>query len=183
MSKSKLRMRAQLIFLLLPFILMSGVVAFGTMLPAEQVFARAVTVPWPAERVFETLANIEQLPTWSTRVLAVLPLPARDGRPLWRQVFAGRRSARLEVAESVPSRRLRFEIADDAGPFRATWQFDLTRAGEGTRVVLTERGKVGNAVSRFLVYFAEGKTRFAEDHLRDLGQALGTPVTVEEVAL
>ncbi len=151
MSKSKLRMRAQLIFLLLPFILMSGVVAFGTMLPAEQVFARAVTVPLPPEQVFETLANIEQLPTWSTRVLAVIPLPARDGRPLWRQVFAGRRSARLEVAESVSPHVLRFEIADDAGPFRGTWHFALAPTGGGTRVVLTERGAGGNAVSRFLV--------------------------------
>lgn len=173
MPRSRILLRLQLSVLALPFVLAALVIGYGSTLPAEQAFARAVDLPVLPEQAFAALDDVATLPSWSARVLAVTPLPPIEGRPLWRQSFAAKRFASLEVVESSPPNRLAWRLADLGGPYRGTWRFTITATATGSRVTLTERAQIGNAVSRFLAHFAAGSTAFAEDHLRDLATHLG----------
>lgn len=171
--------RLQLVVLALPFVLMAGVIAYGSTLPARLDFSRSVTLAQPPEAVFAVLGDIDRLASWSTRVVAVERLDDEGGRATWRQTFAGRRTARLVELEREAPDRLTLAIADEAGPYRGEWVFVLEATETGCRVTLTEHARLGNAVSRFLAHFAAGKTRFAEDQLRDLARRFGEETAVE----
>ena len=183
MRRSRTLLRLQLAVICLPFILAALVIAFGSTLPATHAFGRAVEIPASPESVFAVLNDIETLPAWSKRILRVEPLPARDGHPTWRQTFAAKRAASLEVFESAAPRRVAWRLADLGGPYRGTWEFTIDATADGSRVTLVERAAIGNAVSRFLAHFSAGSSAFAEDHLRDLAAHLGAPgaqvVTIE----
>lgn len=174
------RTRLVLAVLLLPWIAMVVVVGFGLMLPGEHRFSRAVELSRPCVAAFAVLDDVAGLASWSTRVLAVEPLPAR-GPGVFRQRFAHDRSARLTVEAQSRPHMVVWSLADEAGPFRGRWRHTLAHHGDGCRITLTEEARIGNAVSRVLSYFAAGKTRFAEDHLRDLTAHLGAPAIVEPV--
>ncbi len=180
MPRRSVWIRLQLAVLALPFVLMAGVIAYGTTLPSRLDFSRSVEISRPPVEVFAALAEIEAMPAWSSRLVAVERLEDQGAHPVWRQTFAAKRTARLMVRERVPPSRLVFAIVDEAGPYRGDWILLVDPIPGGCRVTLTEQARLGNAVSRFLAHFASGKTRFAEDHLRDLARHLGSEAEVRD---
>jgi hypothetical protein len=66
-------------------------------------------------------------------------------------------------------------IADPDQPFGGTWTFELTRAGAGTRVTITERGEVYNPIFRFLSRFVFGHTATLESCLLALERKWARP--------
>lgn len=175
------RQRLVLAFLLLPCIAIVAVIGFGVTLPSEHRFTRAVELTRPCAEVYEVLDDVADLASWSSRVLAVEPLPAL-GPNVYRQRFGDRRSARLQIESRTRDHAVVWSLADEAGPFRGRWRHTLAPTeAAGCRITLTEEARIGNAVSRVLSYFAAGTTRFAEDHLRDLTAHLGASAIVERV--
>jgi hypothetical protein len=72
------------------------------------------------------------------------------------------------VTERQPPRRLVTRIADQSLPFGGTWTYELTPAGSGTRLTITEHGTVFNPVFRFMSRFVFGHAATIERFLKDI---------------
>lgn len=154
-------------------------VAGGYMLPIAHTASRDAVVAAQASDVFATLSDVEHYPQWWSAVARVEVL-SRDGRLRFREHLSDG-AVVMEVEQSAPPNRFVTRIADPGQPFGGTWTFELTPAGSGTRVTLTEAGEVYNPVFRLLSHFVFGYTGTMESCLRALirkhGGDMGTPAS------
>jgi uncharacterized protein YndB with AHSA1/START domain len=151
----------------------------GALLPRRHVASRAAVIHQPANRLFAALEDFTDQPSWRTGVQRIEPLPPNAGLVRYREV-SRHGAITYVVRESIPAQKLVTEIADQNLPYDGSWTFELTPEGEGTRVRITERGEVKNAVFRVLARFVFGYTTTIEAYLRDLGRKFGENAVLED---
>jgi hypothetical protein len=126
----------------------AGVAVIGWVLPVHHVASRRAVYAQPIEHVF-----------------AAVEAEYRDEQ--------ARSDIRMEVAELQPPQRMVTRIVDSDQPFGGTWTFELTTEETGTRVTITERGEIHNAIFRFMARYVFGYTATMESFLAALGRRLG----------
>jgi hypothetical protein len=63
-------------------------------------------------------------------------------------------------------------IADPKLPFGGSWTYEVSAAGSGTELNITENGEVYNPLFRFVSRFIMGHTATIEKYQRDLAARL-----------
>lgn len=79
----------------------------------------------------------------------------------------------LITTESKPPTRMVRELTDLDGPFSGRWEIDIVPTPEGSKITITEIGKVTNPLFRFVSKFIIGHTTFMEKYLRGLAAKFG----------
>ena len=153
----------------------------GSFLPKGHVAARRALYRQPPETLWEALTNLDAFPSWRPEVKRVERLPARDGRPVWREVW---RSGPItfEQAEARPPHFLVGRIADPSLPFGGTWTYEIAAVPDGSTLTITENGEVYNPMFRFLSRFVFRHAATIEAYLRALGRRFGEEVVPEPPA-
>ena len=142
------------------------VVGIGLLLPQGHVVSRAITLKQKRDAVYAVVSDLKNAASWRKDLQSVETVKAASGETLYREKSShGELSYRILANE--PPAKFVTEIADK-GPFGGTWTIELSQAGEGTRIVITERGEVYNPVFRFMARFVFGYHKTMEAYLRDL---------------
>ena len=153
------------------------VVGIGWFLPVRHRASRQATYPASPEAVFATITSVKDYPSWRSTVKKVDIVSSAPDKLSWRE--SGTDSPILFVAEEqVHATRLVTRIADPALPFGGTWTYELTPAGQGTTLRITEDGEVYNPLFRFVSRFVFLHGATLETYLRDLGNRYGTVPTI-----
>ncbi len=159
-----------------------GLFFWGRTLPGRHVapvsarYARA-----PAD-VWNVLADPQRFPEWRSDLERVELLPDPQGRSAWREHGDYGELAMLR-SEADPPRRMVVDILVDpaATPdFSGRWIFELVPDGDGTRVTITEDGRIHNPLFRAMASLFLGYQSTATAYLRALGGRFGE--TVEPLA-
>jgi uncharacterized protein YndB with AHSA1/START domain len=150
----------------------AAAVLAGLALPRSHVASRTVRVAAPPERVWATITNVAEHPSWRPGLTRVETLPAVDGRAAWREHDRTSRIA-YEVVEAVPPRRLVTRITDRDLPFGGRWEFDIRPAEGGSDVTVTEHGEVHNPIFRLLSRYVLGHTATIDAYLGALQGRFG----------
>ena len=154
------------------------VAAIGWMLPVKHVATRQATYRATPETVFATISNVERLPTWRASVKSVEMDVSQPGRTRFRETGSDGTIAYV-VEESVSPRRRVTRIDDASLPFGGTWTYELTPAGDGTTLRITEHGEVYNPIFRVMSRFVFSHHRTMETYLTELGTKLGSAATIQ----
>ena len=157
-------------------VLFALMAAIGAMLPRAHHATRKARFQQPPTAIYGVLIGP---PDWRRDLKAWGPLPARDGRTQWWEQDSHGQKITFELVESRPPTRRVVRIADQGLPFGGTWTFEISRAGEGAEVRISEDGEIYNVIFRFMARFFFGYTASIEGYLRDLGMKLGELVTME----
>lgn len=140
----------------------------GTRLSAEHVASGSLDVAAPVDSVWALISDFQRQPAWREGLREVRPMPARAGIDVWQEVYTDGETLILETTERVPPTRLVRTIADPEAMFSGRWEYDLTPSGAGTRLAITERGRVPNPFFRFVARYLIGHTAQVDAFLRDL---------------
>lgn len=161
--------------------LIAVVLVVGYRLPVEHVAAVAATYPQPPEVVFGLISDFEAMPGWRPGVNEIRRGPDRNGHPVWVEV--GRTGPMPMEVERVDAPRLLITTIVDSGlPFGGSWTYEVDGTSDGgSRLTITERGKVYNPVFRFVSRFVIGHHATATNYLRHLGRRLGAETEPEPV--
>ena len=135
------------------------VVMIGYALPQNHVATVEATLPLPPARVFQRIADPAHYPEWRTDISRVEVLAAQPLK--WRE-YGSDDPITYEVVDSRQNERHVVRIADPDLPFGGTWTYDLKADGDGTRLVITERGEVYNPIFRFMSRFVFSQTATME---------------------
>ena len=146
-------------------LLVALVLVIGYLLPVGHEASAETTVDRPPARVFALLTDVAGFPRWRSDVKSV-DLVAPDP-PRWVE-HGSNGDIAFESVERDPPRRLVTRIADRSLPFGGTWTYELTPAGSGTRLRITEHGEVFNPVFRFMSRFVFGHTATIDRFLKDV---------------
>jgi uncharacterized protein YndB with AHSA1/START domain len=148
----------------------------GRRLPEEHIASASITLKQPQAVVWDAISDIAGHKQWVKGLTKLERMPDRDNHPVWRQQM-GRNSFLLEISELQPPTRMVGTIADEAQFFSGNWEYVVTPEGEGTRVLLTERGRVKLAIPRAMMEYLMGKDTYLKKHLRDLAAKFGEKAT------
>ena len=155
-----------------------GIVAIiGALLPRDHVASMTVTVVAPPLRVWTTITDVGNHPTWrpelkSVEVVSRSPLS-------WKEV-SGTGTMTLVADELRPPSRMVARITDDNQPFGGEWEYHIAADStnpDKTHVTITERGWVSNPIFRFVSKFVMGHESTIDTYLRALSREFGPEAT------
>jgi uncharacterized protein YndB with AHSA1/START domain len=146
----------------------------GKRLPEEHVASASVVLSRPRQAVWDVISDIAGHRKWVKGLDDIERLPDRDGCEIWRQRM-GRNSFVLVFREKQAPERMVGTIDDDNQFFSGRWEYLLTEEPRGTRVKLTEYGRVRLAIPRAMMEYMMGKDTYLKKHLRDLAAHFGEP--------
>lgn len=160
-----------------------GLIALiGAVLPQNHVATRSAKFRRSPQELWQAITNFADFPNWRPGVKSVERLPDHDGHIMWLE-RTSHDAIPYEAIELTPPdsggrARLTGKIADPKLPYGGTWTYELTRAGEGTELRITERGEVYNPIFRFVSRFVMGQTKTIDDYLSALGKKFGESVSI-----
>lgn len=152
------------------------ILAVGAMLPVEHVASASAAYARPPQQVWDAITDYQRFPQWRTGVAHVEARTFSDGARGWVEDGANGPMP-LAIDAEEPPRRLVMRIASDELPFGGTWTYELAPEGAGTRLRITEDGRVTNLFFRFMARFVFGHTSTMATYLTDLGAHFGEQVT------
>jgi hypothetical protein len=142
----------------------------GWSLPVKHRASREATFAAPPATVYDAITRVEDYPAWRSKVKSVVVMPSTDKRSF--RESGGNGDILYVIEEEDAPRRIVTRIADDKLPFGGTWTYELTPAGNGTTLRITEDGEVYNPIFRFMSRFVLGHTATIDAYLADLGKRL-----------
>jgi len=155
--------------------LVLGVLVAGLLLPEEHHASRTVATKQSPQAIWDAINDHASEPGWRADVANVTSLGERTGKPVWREDYKDGNKVTLMTTESKPLTRMVRELTDLDGPFSGRWEIDITPTPEGSRVTITEIGKVSNPIFRFVSKYVIGHTTFMERYLTGLAGKFGEP--------
>lgn len=156
--------------------LVAIVVGIGLVLPEAHTATVYADLGAARAEVWPLVAEPERAPEWRSNVDRVDLGPDVDGQPAWTEI-SSTGPLPMALVERVPQERLVTRVLDEGMPFGGTWTITLADTpGGGTRVTVTEDGRVYNPIFRFVSRFVMGHYGTAERYLRDLGSRFGEEV-------
>ncbi len=158
------------VILLLPILLM---LIAGLLQPVKHSVTRSIHLNQTPEVVFALLENTTTLPSWSSTVASVEPLPARDGKPVVQCTLKwGHMQMIMTQNECAPPSRLVITMSKPTRTVLGTWTYQITPDTEGCRVTLTEEGELKNPFFRLMARMRGLDTNINQT-LQDLGKKFG----------
>jgi uncharacterized protein YndB with AHSA1/START domain len=149
---------------------------YARSIPARQTHTRTTTLKQAPEALFALLTDLPNFPKWNRNLAKVEMLPPVDGKEATRQTYKGDMQMIIITTESMPPTRLVRSMGDDGGPFQGSWTYEISRAADGSQIVLTEHSEMNNPFFRLMVKVFS-PTKYMDEHLEDMAKHFGeTPV-------
>lgn len=150
----------------------------GRRLPEEHVGSLTLTLKTKQQDVWEAISDIAGHKNWVRGITKMERLPDRENHEVWRQRM-GRDSFVIQTTVSQPPVHLVREVVDDHHQFSGDWEYELSSNGDGTRVRLTEHGRVTNPFFRAMMHYMFGETATIRGHLSALAAKFGESARFE----
>jgi uncharacterized protein YndB with AHSA1/START domain len=157
-------------------------VTIGSVLPRDHTSRVEMQLAAAPDRVWSLVSDLGGTARWRSDVREVRMAPAVDGRVQFIEVTAQGQTPYEIVSQEAPSRQV-VRVVDAGLPFGGTWTWELTPAGSGTRLAITEHGFVRNPVFRVMSRLFFKPTATLARYQGALATALGEraePVIVRE---
>lgn len=153
--------------------LILGVLVAGLVLPEEHHASRTLVTKQSPQAIWDAINDHANEPQWRSDVASVVSLGERNGKPVWQENYKDGNKVALMTTESKPPTRMVRELTDLEGPFSGRWEIDIAQTTEGSKVKITEIGKVSNPFFRFVSKYIIGHTTFMERYLTGLAAKFG----------
>ncbi len=129
----------------------------GLLLPEGHRASSSVDLGAPRADVWAAIVDFADHPAWRPDVEMVEARIDSNGDTVWVE-HGGGGELPLQIVELVEPSRLVVRIVDDGLPFGGRWTYELEELSSGTRVTITEDGKVYNPIFRVI------STLFISEH-------------------
>ena len=147
----------------------------GLFVPRGHEASRSIVVHRGIDEAWVLVADLPGRKAWRSDLKGIERLPDVDGKPVWCEDSSwGKLTYAIE--ESTPPSRFVTEICDPELPYSGSWTWELAAVEGGTRVTITERGEIKNALFRTMSRFVLGYTMAIDGVLKDLGRKFGEDV-------
>jgi hypothetical protein len=153
--------------------LILGVLVAGLLLPEEHHASRTLITKQTPQAIWDAINNHAAEPQWRSDLKSVTSLGERNGKPVWREEYKDGNKLTLMTTESKPPTRMVRELTDLDGPFSGRWEIDIVPTPEGSKITITETGRVSNPIFRFVSKYLIGHTTSIEKYLRALAGKFG----------
>jgi ribosome-associated toxin RatA of RatAB toxin-antitoxin module len=154
------------------------VLVIGLLQPVKHSVTRSIRLKQKPEVVFALLDDMTNLPSWSSTVATVEPMPSNDGKAVARCTlkWGHMQMVMTEIERTPPTRRV-VEMAKENGTVLGTWTYEIVPDNDGCEVKLTEEGELKNPFFRVMARM-RGLDANIVQTLRDLAKKYGESAEV-----
>lgn len=156
-------------------VLIAVVVIVGYSLPKGHTASRTANLPAAPEKVWATITDFQNFPTWRKDVKAVDVLPTHNEKRSWRE-DGNNGVVTYEADEWNPPNHLVARIADKGLPYGGSWDYSISPNATGSTITIIEHGEVYNPVFRLVSRFMS-QTATIDGYLSALATKLGGAYT------
>ncbi|HEV2883721.1 MAG TPA: SRPBCC family protein [Pyrinomonadaceae bacterium] len=149
-----------------------AVIVIGLLTPEEHRASRILNTRQSPQVVWDAINDHANESSWRADIASVTSLGERNGKPVWQENYKDGNTLALATTESKPPTRMVREIAEE-GPFSGRWEIDIAQTPDGSKVSITETGKVSNPIFRFVSKYVFGHTTQMERYLTSLAKKFG----------
>jgi hypothetical protein len=162
-----LAMIATLVFLLMLGSCV-GMWAYGKSVPEAHTASGSEIIKADIDDVFAMQADVQKHPEWHNVVAEVQDYKEdEDGTATWLAVWKdGNNRFRMKRTAQVENQLIRVEIADEAEFFSGSWTFNFEEVEGGTKVTITEDGRIPNAFFRGMYTLTSEPDQTLKEHLK-----------------
>ncbi|MEZ4416190.1 MAG: SRPBCC family protein [Gemmatimonadota bacterium] len=155
------------------------VALIGFSLPQDHVAQSRARLSQPPDSVWALVRDMATYPSWWSQLSSSEREVGASGET-WIQ--EGPRVGRLpiHIESEEPPHRLVTRIGEGL-PFGGRWTYEISPAGGGATLTVTEDGEIYNPIYRFVSRFLMGYHGTMDSYLVDLGRLFGEEVTPEHV--
>lgn len=126
-----------------------GVAAYGLTLDETHKAVESSVIKAEVGDVFARQLDVPKHKEWRTDVSEIRDFKAEEeGKASWVEVWNDGTEMRMWFAEVVKDKTLKLRTEHSGGVFYGAWTFTFEEADEGTRVTITEEGRIPNAFFR-----------------------------------
>ena len=154
--------------------IVAAVLVGGLVTPRAHVVSRAVTLGAAPVAVWSVVRDVARYAEWRTEVRSVDIVSDAASRLEWRETTS-RGSVTFGATVDEAPREFAARILDEDLGYTGAWSWSVHAHGPGSRLVLTERGEVGNVLFRFVAAHLIGHQRSIDRYLQQLATTLGEP--------
>ena len=158
--------------ILILVVLVGAAYLYALSIPVHQTHTRMTTLKQTPEAVFALLTDLPNFPKWNSNMTKIEMLPPINGKEATRQTFKGNMQMTIITSESTPPKHLVRSMGDIGGPFEGSWTYEITPAGGGSEIVLTEQSTTNSAFFRLMAKLF-GQTKYMDEHLEDMAKSFG----------
>jgi len=156
--------------------------AAGASLPRTHVVALSARLKASPTEVWHAVTDFEDAPSWRPDLASVTLGQTEDGHPTYVEVDNRGRRVAYEVVEARFPDDLVVAITTANLGYGGSWSFSIHPDGDGTDLVITERGFVRSALGRAMDRYLGGRGASLRRYLGALGTKIGEPITPREVS-
>ena len=152
---------------------LSGIV-LGARVPIGHMAMVSREYPVSVETLWTAVTDYAGYPIWRSGVDSVFALPDIDDNPAWTEVGRGGTLNMTIEESSAPFRFVTRIVGEEA--FDGSWTFEMSETEDGSRLAMTEVGRIHSALFRLMSHYVTGYDRTMERFLDDLEVYLQTAV-------
>ncbi len=150
----------------------------GFLLPSRRAVERSARYATPVGELWGATTDFAGQARWRQAIDRVQALADRNGNPGYRELGPGLERT-YAVTVFVAPRHLELCFDDPERWFAKTWSFELQPEGDGTRISITEKSQVENALGRLARHVLGDGGDELELFLVELGRLFGEDVHPE----
>lgn len=135
----------------------------GSTLPQKHTATSSLAFTSSREEVWSVLTRFEEWPSWRTDLKSI-----QTGHNSFTEVNTDGESVEYQIDEFAPNERLITRIITPDLPYGGSWTYELTQAGNGCTLTITENGEVYNPLFRFMSKYMFGHTATMDTYLGSL---------------
>ncbi|MCG6169362.1 LIC10604 family protein [Leptospira sanjuanensis] len=142
-------------------LLVAGIYGIGASLPVEHTSYLERVFPAQPGTIYAMIRDFKRYPAWRPNIKNVEEISSNS----WKETDSHKEVMTFSFIQDQKDRLIESKIMDEDKPFGGSWTFELSEAEGGTKLKITENGKVFSPVFRFFSKFIFGHTATIDSYL------------------
>ncbi|XDD49904.1 SRPBCC family protein [Leptospira sp. WS92.C1] len=149
-------------------LLIFGIYGIGTTLPIEHTSSLERIFPVPPKTIDSLIRNFKDYPSWRPNLKRIEIISSNS----WKEIDSHNEVITYSFVQDRKEEWIESKIMDEDKPFGGSWTFELISVSGGTKLKITEHGKVFSPVFRFFSRFVFGHTATIREYLNDMDRKI-----------
>ncbi|WP_061249940.1 LIC10604 family protein [Leptospira alstonii] len=152
-----------------------GIYGIGASLPVDHSSSLERIFPANQNTIYGLIRNVKEYPSWRSNVKNVEEIFSDS----WKETYSDGEATAFSFVQDQRDKFIESKIMDEDKPFGGSWTFELSSVAGGTKLKITENGKVYSPVFRFFSKFVFGHTATIKEYLDFMDKRIGENPEIE----
>ncbi|EQA63539.1 LIC10604 family protein [Leptospira alexanderi] len=142
-------------------LLILSIYGIGSALPIEHSASLEKVFSTSPQTIYSAIRDFKQYPSWRPNLKNIEEISSTS----WKETDSYNEILTYSFVQDQKNEKIESKIMDEDKPFSGSWTFEIIPFYSGTKLKITENGKVYSPIFRFFSKFVFGHTTSIQEYL------------------